>query len=96
MSGLAYKLPANTTEAPEGIHSSNPPSRMGRGMDYRKRTGYGGPCPPIGGHRYFHTFDSLNTQLQALNKPTRADVGSAMRGHGMQRSTRGGAHEKSC
>jgi Raf kinase inhibitor-like YbhB/YbcL family protein len=50
------------------------------GLNDWKRTGYGGPCPPIGRHRYFHKLYALDTKLPA--KPmTKAELEAAMKGH---------------
>jgi len=46
-----------------------------------KRIGYGGPCPPIGTHRYFHQLYALDTILPDLNHPTKAKLMEAMQGH---------------
>ena len=36
-----------------------------------KRTAYGGPCPPIGRHRYFHKLYALDTRLGGLSNRRR-------------------------
>ncbi|MGH8248045.1 MAG: YbhB/YbcL family Raf kinase inhibitor-like protein, partial [Gammaproteobacteria bacterium] len=41
----------------------------------------GGPCPPIGRHRYFHKLYALDAVLPDLKKPTKAQVEAAMKGH---------------
>jgi Raf kinase inhibitor-like YbhB/YbcL family protein len=45
------------------------------------RTGYGGPCPPIGRHRYFFKLYALDTTLGDLGTPAKRDVERAMEGH---------------
>lgn len=45
------------------------------------RTGYGGPCPPVGEHRYFHRLYALDVVLPDLGEPDRAALLEAMRGH---------------
>ena len=45
------------------------------------RTGYGGPCPPIGRHRYFFKLYALDTTLVDLRTPTKRDLEQAMEGH---------------
>lgn len=51
------------------------------GVNDWKRTGYGGPCPPVGRHRYFHKLYALDTVLTGLDRPTKAQVEAAMKGH---------------
>jgi Raf kinase inhibitor-like YbhB/YbcL family protein len=42
---------------------------------------YGGPCPPIGRHRYFFKLYALDAELAGLSSPTKADLERAMKGH---------------
>ena len=51
------------------------------GLNDWKRAGYGGPCPPIGRHRYFFKLYALDATLPALNAPTKAQLEQAMQGH---------------
>ena len=51
------------------------------GLNDWKRTGYGGPCPPIGRHRYFFKLYALDTTLPHLSRPDKAALERAMRGH---------------
>ncbi len=78
---LLYNLPADTSGLPEGVAEADLPTGVRGGLNDWKRTGYGGPCPPIGRHRYFHKLYALDTVLEGLNKPTRAQLESAMKGH---------------
>src|SRR5512136_1577295 len=48
---LLYNIPVNATELPEGIAASKLPAGTLQGLNDWRRTGYGGPCPPIGTHR---------------------------------------------
>src|SRR5690606_38915629 len=41
--------------------------------DWGKAT-WGGPCPPIGRHRYFFALYALDTRLPDLEAPTRAEL----------------------
>jgi len=50
-------------------------------MNDWKRTGYGGPSPPIGRHRYFHKLYALDTVLPDLRHPTKVQLEQAMAGH---------------
>jgi Raf kinase inhibitor-like YbhB/YbcL family protein len=74
-------LPPDSTGLPEGVTSADLPAGTVEGLNDWKRTGYGGPCPPIGKHRYFHKLYALDTVLAGLHQPTKAAVEAAMRGH---------------
>jgi Raf kinase inhibitor-like YbhB/YbcL family protein len=74
-------LPPDTTELPESAAAVGLPPGAREGLNDWKRTGYGGPCPPIGRHRYFHKLYALDTALPKLMRPTKAELEQAMRGH---------------
>ena len=57
------------------------PAATRQGVNDWKRTGYGGPCPPIGRHRYFHKLYALDTVLGDLGEPTAAELERSMAGH---------------
>ncbi len=64
------------------ISAANPLPRGTReGLNDWKRTGYGGPCPPIGRHRYFFKLYALDTELGDLGEPTKAQLEMAIEGH---------------
>jgi hypothetical protein len=44
-------------------------------------TGYRGPCPPIGKHRYYFKLYALDTMLPDLHQPAKAALEKAMHGH---------------
>jgi Raf kinase inhibitor-like YbhB/YbcL family protein len=48
---LLYNLPVDSSGLPEAVHSL--PAGTLNGLNDWQRSGYGGPCPPIGRHRYF-------------------------------------------
>jgi Raf kinase inhibitor-like YbhB/YbcL family protein len=58
------------------------------------RTGYGGPCPPIGRHRYFFKLHALDTILPNLAQPTKAELERAMDGHVLERFELVGTYQK--
>lgn len=45
------------------------------------RTGYGGPCPPSGTHRYFFKLYALDTVLDLEEGSSKVDLENAMKGH---------------
>ncbi|MEO1750983.1 YbhB/YbcL family Raf kinase inhibitor-like protein [Thiofaba sp. EF100] len=76
---ILYNLPPGTTGLAEGI-CTLPPGTLGGLNDWR-RTGYGGPCPPVGRHIYFHKLYALDCLLPDLSLPTKAALEHAMAGH---------------
>jgi Raf kinase inhibitor-like YbhB/YbcL family protein len=69
---LAKGLPEGAKPLPAGAR---------HGVNDWQRPGYGGPCPPVGHHRYFFKLYALDTMLPALQRPTKAQLEAAMRGH---------------
>jgi Raf kinase inhibitor-like YbhB/YbcL family protein len=78
---VLYNIPAGTGGLPEGIEATNLPAETREGLNDWEQTGYGGPCPPIGSHRYFHKLYALDTRLPDLKHPTKAALEQAMEGH---------------
>lgn len=76
---LLYNLPAASTGLAEGIMTL--PTGTLEGINDRQRTGYSGPCPPIGRHRYFHKLYALDAVLPNLDRPSKAVLEKAMQGH---------------
>ena len=74
--------------------SAKLPPGMAEGLNDWKRTGYGGPCPPIGRHRYFHKLYVLDTVLEGMNTPTKAKVEAAMKGHVIAQTELVGTYQK--
>jgi Raf kinase inhibitor-like YbhB/YbcL family protein len=78
---VLYNIPADVTSLFEGLDAKALPGGTLQGVNDWKRTGYGGPCPPIGRHRYFHKLYALDTVLPDLNQPTKSELEKAMSGH---------------
>lgn len=91
---VLYNLPADTRGLPEGVASADLPKGTREGMNDWKRTGYGGPCPPIGRHRYFHKLYALDTELTDLHGATKAQLESALEGHILAKAELMGTYEK--
>jgi Raf kinase inhibitor-like YbhB/YbcL family protein len=64
------------------------------GLNDWKRVGYGGPCPPIGRHRYFFKLYALDTALAQLTQPTKAELEQAMKGHVLAEAVLMGTYHK--
>lgn len=78
---ILYNLPVTSKGLPEAATGKDLPSGTLEGLNDWKRTGYGGPCPPIGRHRYFHKLYALDVVLPDLKTPTKAQLEKAMAGH---------------
>ncbi|MDB5840934.1 MAG: YbhB/YbcL family Raf kinase inhibitor-like protein [Herminiimonas sp.] len=68
---ILYNIPPDTNGLKEGAASHALPAGALEGNNSWHRTGYGGPCPPIGRHRYFFRLYALDTVLHDLAKPDR-------------------------
>jgi hypothetical protein len=90
---VLYDLPPDSSGLPEGARAPPPGAR--EGTNDWKRTGYGGPCPPIGRHRYYFRLFALDAALGDLGKPTRARLEQAMQGHVLETAELMGTYEKS-
>jgi Raf kinase inhibitor-like YbhB/YbcL family protein len=91
---VLYNLPPTTTGLAEGVAASALPAGTREGKNDWKRTGYGGPCPPIGRHRYFHKLYALDVLLADLAPATKADVEAAMKGHVLAQAELVGTYQK--
>ena len=76
---VLYDIAPTTQSIPESKGEAPPYTRVGKN-DFGKTT-WGGPCPPIGRHRYFHKVYALDTMLGDLKQPTKAQLEAAMKGH---------------
>jgi Raf kinase inhibitor-like protein, YbhB/YbcL family len=91
---VLYNLPPTAAGLPEGIPPSALPPGTLQGTNDWHRTGYGGPCPPIGTHRYFHKLYALDTVLPDLKHPTKAALEKAMLGHILGKGELVGKYQK--
>ncbi len=78
---VLYNLPPSASGLPRGVRRNDLPAGTREGVNDWKRTGYGGPCPPVGRHRYFHKLYALDAVLPDLRKGSKAAVEQAMAGH---------------
>jgi Raf kinase inhibitor-like YbhB/YbcL family protein len=91
---VLYDLPPDAGSLPEGVAPSDLPAGTREGKNDGKRTGYGGPCPPIGRHRYFHKLYALDVVLGDLGTPTKGEVEKAVKGHVLAQAELMGTYQK--
>lgn len=89
---VLHDLPPSATGLPEGGRPL--PAGTREGLNDWHRTGWGGPCPPIGRHRYFFKLFALDTALTALSRPTKAQLLQAMQGHVLAQAELIGTYRK--
>jgi hypothetical protein len=70
------------------------PSGILTGRNDWGRLDYGGPCPPVGRHRYFHRLFALDVLLPRLRDPRRSAIEIAMSGHVLAEAALMGTYEK--
>ncbi len=78
---VLYNIPPSATGLKEAVAPARLPPGTREGVNDWKRTGYGGPCPPIGRHRYYHKLYALDVVLPDLKSPTKPKLEAAMKGH---------------
>ena len=88
---VLYDIPPDRAGIAEG--GATPPGARDGRNDWNK-TGYGGPCPPIGRHRYFHKLYALDVALGDRGTLTKADLEAAMKGHVLAEARLMGTYEK--
>ena len=91
---VLYNIPATTSGLPEAVQPAALPVGTRQGINDWNRPGYGGPCPPVGRHRYFHKLYALDRVLAELPRPDKKALESAMHGHILARAELIGTYQK--
>ena len=87
-------IPAQARQLPDGAGSGRLPGGARNGANDWKRGDYGGPCPPIGRHRYFFKLYALDASLSDLSSPSKAELERAMQGHILGQAELIGTYQK--
>ncbi len=90
---VVFNLAPDSQGLPEDASRAGLPEGAVTGVNDWKRTSYGGPCPPIGRHRYFHKLYALDITLPAkpLSKP---QLEATMKGHVLAQAELIGTYQK--
>lgn len=78
---VLYNIPPDITRLPEGAAPESLPTGAAQGFNDWRDQSYGGPCPPIGKHRYFFKLYALDVLLPHIKHATKANLEAAMHGH---------------
>jgi len=78
---VLYNIPPDAGGLPEAVQQEDLPHGARHGANDWKSKAYGGPCPPVGRHRYFHKLFALDLVLPDLGAPSKAQLEQAMQGH---------------
>jgi len=89
---VLYNIPVQAAGLDEAVRSL--PAGTREGLNDWKRTGYGGPCPPVGRHRYFHKLYALDVLLPDLHTPRKSALEKAMKGHVIATAELVGTYQK--
>lgn len=92
---VLFNIPPDIGEMAEGQHAGSLPAGTQQGLNDWQRDAYGGPCPPIGRHRYLHKLYALDTVLQGMHRPTKTQVEVGMQGHVLAQAQLVGTYAKS-
>jgi hypothetical protein len=91
---VVYDLPASARGLPERTTEQSLPTGARQGINDFSKLDYGGPCPPIGRHRYFHKLYALDTSLGDRGPLSKVKVLAAMKGHVLAEAELVGTYER--
>jgi Raf kinase inhibitor-like YbhB/YbcL family protein len=89
---VLYNMPPTAGSMGEGARELPPGTK--EGVNDWKRAGYGGPCPPLGRHRYFHKLYALDTVLPDMGPASKSTIEEAMKPHIIERVELIGTYQK--
>ena len=91
---VLYNIAPNAIGLVENASRGNLPPGTVTGTNDWKKTEWGGPCPPIGRHRYFFKLYALDTTLGNLGTGKKSDLEAAMQGHILAQAQLMGTYQK--
>jgi Raf kinase inhibitor-like YbhB/YbcL family protein len=92
---VVYNIPANVTQIPLGASKGDTlPGGGIQGKNDSGQTGYMGPCPPSGSHRYYVYLYALDTELKLKAGAGKDDVEKAIKGHVLEKAELMGRYKK--
>lgn len=91
---VIYDLPADTRELAEGTRSKQLAGGARVGKNDFGKVAYGGPCPPVGRHRYFHKLYAIDTTLGDRGPLSKGEVLAAIKDHVLAEAQLVGTYER--
>src|SRR6266542_4266647 len=91
---VLYDIPSSATGLPPGGGGFQLPNGTREGKNDWGKTGYGGPCPPIGRHRYFFKLYALDVALGDRGAMTKQELEDAMKGHEVGKAELMGTYQR--
>lgn len=92
---VLYNMPPEAGNLLHGVRESELPKGTRIGLNDWKKAAYGGPCPPVGRHRYVHKLYALDIVLPDLGHPTKKQLEQAMQGHVLEQCELVGRYQRS-
>jgi Raf kinase inhibitor-like YbhB/YbcL family protein len=89
---VLFNLPADSHGFKEGLKDF--PKGTGLGKNSWGRNDYGGPCPPIGVHRYYFNLYAVDKVLDLPDGSTKQQVLDAIKGHELAKAELMGTYIK--
>lgn len=87
---IVFNIPPTVT----GVAEGEEPEGVGGASSF-ERSGYGGPCPPSGSHRYVFHLYALDTMLDVGEGASKQEILRAMEGHVIAKAELIGTYERS-
>ena len=92
---LVYNIPPEMNHFDDGAAAAmRLPDGMRQGKNGFGQTGYGGPQPPSGAHRYIFHLYALDSKLDLPPGATRAQLDKAMQGHEIEECSATGKYAR--
>jgi Raf kinase inhibitor-like YbhB/YbcL family protein len=91
---VLYDIAADARNLAEGTTAKNLPSGAKQGLNDFSKHDYGGPCPPIGRHRYFHKLYALDVLIGDRGELSKQSLLAAMHGHVLAEAELIGTYER--
>ena len=91
---VLYDIPPGTSALPSGVQRAALPAATREGTNDWKQTGYRGPCPPVGRHRYYHKLYALDVVLGDHGPLTKPVLEGLMKSHVLGQAELMGTYQK--